>query len=125
MSPQDPGLAFAALSDATRRDILSRLALGDATVLELAAPFAVSLPAISRHLKVLEQAGLIGRRKDGRHRPCYLRPEALSAVSQWAEFTRRTWEERFDRLSDHLAEMKRHEAHPTFQLRKGRKPDAR
>jgi DNA-binding transcriptional ArsR family regulator len=95
--------AFAALADPTRRAIVDRLALGEATVLELASPFAVSLPAISRHLKVLEQAGLIERGRRGRERPCTLRPEGVAEVARWAEHTRRAWEQRFDRLEAHLA----------------------
>lgn len=96
---------FAALGDPTRRAIVEQLASGEATVLELAAPFAISLPAISRHLKVLEQAGLITRGRDAQHRPCRLRPEALQQVTAWAEHTRRAWEERFDRLEDYLREL--------------------
>ena len=93
---------FAALADPTRRAIVDRLALGEATVLELASPFAISLPAISRHLKVLEQAGLIERGRRGRERPCTLRPEAVSEVARWAEHTRRAWEQRLDRLDEFL-----------------------
>lgn len=93
---------FAALADPTRRAIVARLAGGNATVLELAAPFDISLPAISRHLKVLEQAGLIERGRDAQRRPCSLKPEALASVSAWAEHTRRAWEERFDRLGEYL-----------------------
>lgn len=96
---------FAALADPTRRAIVARLAGGDATVLELAAPFDISLPAISRHLKVLERAGLIERGRDAQRRPCSLRPEALASVSAWAEHTRRAWEERFDRLDAYLREL--------------------
>ena len=81
------------------------MASGEATVLELAAPFAISLPAISRHLKVLEQAGLIARGRDAQRRPCRLRPEALAQVTAWAEHTRRAWEERFDRLDDYLRDL--------------------
>jgi DNA-binding transcriptional ArsR family regulator len=96
---------FAALGDPTRRAIVERLASGDATVLELAAPFDISLPAISRHLKVLEQAGLITRGRDAQRRPCQLRPDALQRVTAWAEHTKRAWEERFDRLDDYLREL--------------------
>jgi DNA-binding transcriptional ArsR family regulator len=96
---------FAALADPIRRSIVARLAEGEATVLELAAPFAVSLPAISRHLKVLEHAGLITRGREGQRRPCSLRPEALVPVAEWAEHTRRAWEERFDRLDAYLREL--------------------
>jgi DNA-binding transcriptional ArsR family regulator len=97
-------VVFAALADPTRRAIVSRLATADATVLELAAPFDMSLPAISRHLKVLERAALISRGREGRHRPCRLQPEVLSEVVQWASFTRKAWDERLDRLSEFLQE---------------------
>ena len=93
---------FAALADPTRRAIVDRLALGEATVLELASPFAISLPAISRHLKVLEQAGLIERSRRRRERPCTLRPEAVADVARWAEHTRRAWEQRLERLDRFL-----------------------
>ena len=98
-------VTFAALGDPTRRAIVERLASGDATVLELAAPFEISLPAISRHLKVLEQAGIITRGRDAQRRPCRLRPEALQQVTAWAEHTKRAWEQRFDRLDDYLREL--------------------
>lgn len=98
-------ITFAALGDPTRRAIVERLAAGDATVLELAAPFDISLPAISRHLKVLEEAGLITRGRDAQRRPCRLRPEALRDVMVWAKHTRRAWEERFDRLDEYLRAM--------------------
>ena len=104
-----PGLpidvVFFALGDPTRRAIVERLAGGEATVLELAAPFDISLPAISRHLKVLEEAGLISRGRDAQRRPCRLRPEALGQVTEWAEHTRRAWEERFERLDAYLHEL--------------------
>jgi DNA-binding transcriptional ArsR family regulator len=103
---------FAALADPTRRAIVARLALGDATVLELAEPFDISLPAISRHLKVLEQAGLISRERDANRRPCKLVGDALTDVAQWAEHTRRAWEERFDNLDDYLRELQAREPHP-------------
>ncbi len=96
------GEVLAALADPTRRAMVRRLAEGEATVLELAEPFAISLPAISRHLKVLEQAGLITRHRDGRRRPCRLRPEPLTEVAAWAEHTRAAWEQRLDRLDTHL-----------------------
>lgn len=102
-------VTFAALGDPTRRAIVERLAAGDATVLELAAPFDISLPAVSRHLKVLEEAGLITRGRDAQRRPCRLRPEALVQVTAWAEHTRRAWEERFDRLSEYLREAQAEE----------------
>jgi len=93
---------FAALSDPTRRSIVGRLADGEATVLELAEPFPISLPAISRHLKVLEQAGLISRGRDGQRRPCKLLPDPLVEIAAWAEHTRAAWESRLDRLDVHL-----------------------
>jgi DNA-binding transcriptional ArsR family regulator len=96
---------FAALADPTRRAILSRLATGDATVLELAEPFAVSLPAISRHLKVLERAGLISRARDAQRRPCHLEAAPLKDASDWVLRYRQHWEERFDRLDDYLHEL--------------------
>jgi DNA-binding transcriptional ArsR family regulator len=93
---------FTALADPTRRAILARLAGGDATVGELAAPFAISLPAISRHLKVLEDASLIVRAREGQHRRCSLRPEALRRANEWLEFHNRFWGETLSRLGDHL-----------------------
>lgn len=104
--PPAPDLdaAFAALADPTRRAIVARLAQGEATVLELAEPFEISLPAISKHLKVLERAALISRGRDAQRRPCRLRTEALREVAQWAEQARRSWEERFDRLDAYLRE---------------------
>lgn len=93
---------FAALADPTRRAIVRRLADGEATVLELAEPFPISLPAVSRHLKVLERAGLISRGRDGQRRPCRLRPEPLDEIAVWAEHTRAAWEQRLDRLDAHL-----------------------
>ena len=96
---------FAALADPTRRAIVARLAAGDATVLELAAPFAISLPAISRHLKVLEQAGLIKRGRDAQRRPCSLDPGALARATEWIDHTRKAWDDRFDRLADYLEQL--------------------
>ena len=109
-SPQQLDAVFAALADPTRRAIVTRLAEGEATVLELAAPFDISLPAISRHLKVLESAGLIARGRDAQRRPCRLNPDRLEAVSAWAEHTRRAWEQRFDRLEGYLKELGAEEA---------------
>jgi DNA-binding transcriptional ArsR family regulator len=105
--PHAPKLdaTFAALSDATRRAIVARLASGDATVLELAAPFDMSLPAVSKHLKVLEKAGLITRGRDAQRRPCSLNAAALADVTEWAEHTRRIWEARLDRLDSYLREV--------------------
>ena len=95
-------VVFAALADPTRRSIVRRLAEGPATVLELAEPFPITLPAISRHLKVLEKAGLISRGRDGQRRPCELRPEPLAEIAAWADHTRAAWEQRLDRLEAHL-----------------------
>lgn len=96
---------FAALADPTRRAILARLALGEATVSELAAPFDMSLPGISKHLKVLHRAGLIEQGRQAQWRPCRLAPEPLREVAGWVEQYRRHWEESFDRLSDYLREV--------------------
>lgn len=93
---------FAALADPTRRAILARLALGEATAGELAEPFAISQPAISRHLKVLEGASLIERRREGQHRVCRLNANALKAASDWLEFYARFWSESFDKLDEFL-----------------------
>src|SRR4051812_11471065 len=93
---------FAALSDPTRRSIVRRLADGEATGLEWAGPSPISLPAISRHLKVLERAGLISRGRDGQRRPCRLRSEPLVEIAAWAEHTRAAWDHRLDRLDAHL-----------------------
>jgi DNA-binding transcriptional ArsR family regulator len=109
---------FFALGDPTRRAIVERLAWGDATVLELAAPFDISLPAISRHLRVLEEAGLISRGRDAQRRPCRLRPEALEQVTAWAEHTRRAWEERFDRLDEYLRGLQARENDETRDRKK-------
>jgi DNA-binding transcriptional ArsR family regulator len=99
-------LTFAALADPTRRAILARLAGGEASVTALAAPFAISLPAISKHLKVLERAGLIGRSRDAQWRPCRLEPAPLKEAAQWLERYRGFWEESLDRLADYLDEMR-------------------
>ena len=104
--PDRLSTTLSALADPTRRAILARLATGEATVNQLAEPFDISLPAISRHLKVLEHAGLIERGRDAQTRPCRLRGEALGEVVQWAEHTKRAWEERFDRLDAYLEQMK-------------------
>ncbi len=96
---------FAALADPTRRAILARLATGEASVLELAQPFAMSQPAISKHLKVLEQAGLIARGRDAQRRPCRLRAKPLKEAAAWLGDYRRFWEESFDKLDALLAEL--------------------
>src|SRR4051794_7840851 len=102
MPADDLSLTFAALADPTRRAILSRLAEGDATVTEVAEPFAMSLPAISRHLKVLERAGLIVRGREAQWRPSRLAIEPLDEAVAWMQSRKRTWEERMDRLDAHL-----------------------
>ncbi len=96
---------FAALADPTRRAIVARLASGDATVNELAAPFAMSLPGISKHLKVLERCGLISRTRSAQFRPCHLEHAALEAAGGWIEENRRIWSERFDKLDEHLRDI--------------------
>ncbi|MGE3854016.1 MAG: ArsR/SmtB family transcription factor [Planctomycetota bacterium] len=96
---------LAALADPTRRAILARLSRGEASVTELAEPFAMSLPAVSKHLKVLEKAGLISRGHHKQWRPCTLRAEPMRVVADWLENYRRFWEESFDRLDDYLREL--------------------
>jgi DNA-binding transcriptional ArsR family regulator len=98
--------AFSAMADPTRRAILARLALGEATVMELAQPFEMTQPAVSRHLKVLEGAGLIIRRVEGAKRPCRLAPSAISEVDQWLDVLRQALAKNYDRLDDLLAGMK-------------------
>jgi DNA-binding transcriptional ArsR family regulator len=97
---------FAALADPTRRAILARLAVGESSVNQLAEPFDISLPAISRHIKVLENAGLITRGRDAQWRPCKLNPEQLKTVDDWLDDYRRFWEESFDRLDEYLQKLK-------------------
>jgi DNA-binding transcriptional ArsR family regulator len=96
---------FSALADPTRRAILARLALGATSVSDLAKPFDMSLPAVSKHLKVLERAGLIARGREAQWRPCRIQPDALKGIDNWLERYRRLWEERFDRLDDYLREV--------------------
>lgn len=98
--------AFAALADPTRRAILGRLARGEASVNDLARPFKMSQPAISKHLKVLERAGLISRGRDAQRRPCRIEPKPLAEVTSWLENYRKLWEENYDRLDALLEEMK-------------------
>jgi DNA-binding transcriptional ArsR family regulator len=102
MSADPLSTTFAALADPTRRAILARLSLGETSVSELAEPFDISLPAVSRHLKVLEQAGLIARGREAQWRPCRIEPQALKSVDEWLEEYRRLWEQRLDRLEDYL-----------------------
>lgn len=96
---------FSALADPTRRAILARLALGETSVSELAEPFDISLPAVSKHLKVLERAGLIARGREAQWRPCRIEPDALKSVDAWLEEYRRLWEQRLDRLEDYLHQL--------------------
>ncbi len=102
-------LTFGALSDPTRRAILARLADGEATVTELAEPFEMSLPAVSKHLKVLERAGLITRGREAQWRPASLDPEPLKEAAGWLDDYRRFWDESFDRLDDYLRELQQKE----------------
>ena len=105
MSPDSLSATFSALSDPTRRAILARLASGEASVNELAEPFAMSLPAVSKHLKVLEKAGLIARSREAQWRPCRLEAARLKGVADWVERYRTFWEQRFDRLDAYLKQV--------------------
>lgn len=107
---------FAALAHPTRRAILSRLADGEASVGELAAPFAMSLPAVSRHIRVLERAGLVAQTRRAQYRPCTLDPRPLEEVAAWTEQYRHIWEARFDRLDDYVREL-RDPTSPTTDIR--------
>ena len=108
MLPADPlSDVLSALADPTRRAILARLAQGEATVNEIAAPFPISLPAISRHLKVLEGAGLISRGRQAQWRPCRLEADALKGVDDWLDRYRRFWSGGFDRMDAYIAELKK------------------
>src|SRR2546428_5411823 len=102
MTPDRLSNTFAALADPTRRAILARLASGQASVTELAAPFRMTMPAVSKHLKVLERAGLVARSRDAQWRPCRLDGEPLRDVADWMEQYRRFWDDSFDRLDDYL-----------------------
>lgn len=112
MSADPISATFAALSDPTRRAILERLSAGEASVTELAAPFAMSLPAITKHLKVLERAGLISRSREAQWRPCKLEAKPLSEAVEWIEQYRQFWEENFDRLDEYLQELQQKEKEP-------------
>src|SRR6267142_5870 len=105
MSPDHLSNTFAALADPTRRAILARLASGETSVTDLAKPFDISLPAVSKHLKVLERAGLIERGREAQWRPCRLAAEPLRQVADWVDQYRPFWEERFDRLEDYLRNL--------------------
>ena len=102
MAPDQLSLTLSALADPARRAILARLATGEATVTKIAEPFAMSLPAVSRHLKVLERAGLISRGREAQWRPCRLEAQRLRDVADWVEDYRRFWNENLDRLDDYL-----------------------
>jgi DNA-binding transcriptional ArsR family regulator len=112
---------FAALADPTRRAILARLASGEASVTALAEPFEMSMPAISKHLKVLERAGLIARGREAQWRPCRLEGDRFKEVAEWVETYRRFWTESFERLDDYLREMKNRESSNKKEKRHGRK----
>ena len=116
----DPlSLTFAALADPTRRAILARLALGETSVTELAEPFDMSLPAISKHLKVLEHAGLISRGREAQWRPCRIASVSLKEVDGWLRGFRRFWDANFNRLDDYLEELKANEAAKAASRTKG------
>lgn len=104
---------FSALADPTRRAILARLAQGECSVNELAEPFAMSLPAVSKHLRVLERAGLIAQRREAQRRPCRIEAAPIKQVVDWADHYRQLWEQRFDRLEDYLAELQSTPKAPT------------
>lgn len=115
---------FAALADPTRRAILARLAQGETSVTELAAPFEMSLPAVTKHLKVLERAGLIIRGREAQWRPCRLQARPLQEAAGWVEQYRRFWEERLDRLEDYLREMQAQET-PVMHAAKAKPASAK
>jgi DNA-binding transcriptional ArsR family regulator len=112
---------FAALADPTRRAILARLALGETSVTDLAKPFEMSLPAVSKHLKVLERAGLITRGREAQWRPCRIEAAALREVDDWLQHYRRFWEESFDRLDDYLRELQAKKPRRTTEGKHGRR----
>jgi DNA-binding transcriptional ArsR family regulator len=109
ITPDSLSTTFAALADPTRRAILARLASGEASVTQLAEPFEMSMPAVSKHLKVLERAGLIARGREAQWRPCRLEAAPLKDAADWVEEYRRFWEQSFDRLDDYLRELKKKE----------------
>ncbi len=116
---------FAALADATRRAILSRLASGEASVTELAEPFEITLPAVSKHLKVLERAGLIARGREAQWRPCRLQAGPLKDADDWLERYRRHWEGSFDRLDSYLQELQQKEKKHSRKITKKEEEDGR
>jgi DNA-binding transcriptional ArsR family regulator len=109
MSADPLSSTFAALADPTRRAILARLARGESSVSEIARPFKISLPAITKHLKVLERSGLIARSRNAQWRPCRLNAEPMKAAVDWLQFYRQHWEESFDRLDEYLNQLKKNE----------------
>jgi DNA-binding transcriptional ArsR family regulator len=111
MTPDSLSATFAALADPTRRAILARLAVGETSVTELAAPFRMSMPAVSKHLKVLEHAGLIARGREAQWRPCRLEAGPLRDVAQWVDHYRQFWEASFDRLDDYLKQLQKEQKH--------------
>lgn len=120
MTPERLNATFSALADPTRRAILERLSLGEASVSELAEPFDMSLPAISKHLKVLESAGLIARGKEAQFRPCRLEAAPLREVADWVGEYRRFWDESLDRLDDYLQELQGKKKEPSRERTKKR-----
>ena len=119
MTPDRLSTTFAALADPTRRAIVARLATGEHTVTELAAPFQMTMPAISKHLRVLERAGLIARGREAQWRPCRLEAAPLKEVAEWAERYRAMWEQRLDRLETYLQKLQAKEMkHGRQQRRK-------
>jgi DNA-binding transcriptional ArsR family regulator len=122
MSSDPLSTTFAALADPTRRAILARLALGETSVTELAEPFDITLPAISKHLKVLERAGLIARGREAQWRPCRIAPDGLRPVDDWLESYRQLWNHRLDRLETYLQELQAKDAkHAGKEGKRGRK----
>jgi DNA-binding transcriptional ArsR family regulator len=124
MTPDRLSATFAALADPTRRAILARLASGQTSVMDIARPFDMSLPAVSKHLKVLERAGLIERGREAQWRPCRLQANPLKGVADWVEHYRRFWEESFDKLDAYLKELQRQDKPPKTrrkEKRNGRK----
>jgi len=121
MSSDTLSTTFAALADPTRRAILARLASGETSVLEIAKPFDMSLPAVSKHLKVLERAGLIERGREAQWRPCRLQANPLKGVADWVEFYRRHWEESLSRLDSYLKELQRKDEETRKEKRNERK----
>jgi DNA-binding transcriptional ArsR family regulator len=123
ISEKDLNATFGALADETRRAIVARLASGEVSVMELARPFDMSQPAISKHLKVLERAGLISRRRDAQRRPCRLEPRRLKQIAEWVGSYRHFWEESFGRLDDLLQQLQAKEkTHDVKKTRSHRRP---